>query len=310
MLVKLLSGGFCGLVICLVFVLVVLRAFRKMILRRILSAILTGERGVVALHNICCNASVWRLTGFCILQQEGVYRMTVRGIQATEKRSLAAPAMSLDVGRLTVLEAIQVGALGVGALGVGALGGLIAQAALPGWGETFRDVGGFRFWFFLFGAGVGLVGFALAAITTWLSLRSWLRYEDRLQEWHDVAIDAYIGADGSSTEQVVTMWELTASNPLHVLGAALAVQFRQQGGGGGSAPTVRSLQGDMWLPSPDGKMVNLGEVNTTQAQRLSDVFAQLGLIEGKEPRKAGRWVPSSADDTLRLVAQNWHKVKA
>jgi hypothetical protein len=103
------------------------------------------------------------------------------------------------------------------------------------------------------------------------------------------------------------MWELTASNPLHVLGAALAVQARQSGSAG--APSVRSLQGDMWLPSPDGKMVNLGEVNTTQAQRMSDVFTQLGLIEGKEPRKAGRWVPSSADDTLRIVAANWHKVK-
>jgi hypothetical protein len=84
------------------------------------------------------------------------------------------------------------------------------------------------------------------------------------------------------------------------------VQLKQQSAG---APSVRSLQGDMWLPSPDGKMVNLGEVNTTQAQRMSDVFTQLGLIEGKEPRKAGTWVPSNADDTLRLVAQNWHKVK-
>jgi hypothetical protein len=179
---------------------------------------------------------------------------------------------------------------------------------MPGWAQTFRDVGGFRFWFLLFGVGVALVGFALAAITTWLSLRSWLRYEDRLQEWHEVAIDAYIGADGASTETTVTMWELTASNPLHVLGAALAVQARQSENA--SAPSVRSLQGDMWLSSPDGKMINLGEVNTTQAQRMSDTFSQLGLIEGKEPRKAGRWVPGSADDTLRIVAANWHKVKA
>jgi hypothetical protein len=215
--------------------------------------------------------------------------------------------MNLDIGRLTVLEAIHVGALAVGALAVGAVGGLIAQAAMPGWAQTFRDVGGFRFWFLLFGVGVALVGFALAAITTWLSLRSWLRYEDRLQEWHDVAIDAYIGADGASTETTVTMWELTASNPLHVLGAALAVQARQSGTAG--APSVRNLQGDMWLPAPGGNMINLGEVNTTQAQRMSDVFTQLGLIEGKEPRKAGRWVPSSADDTLRIVAANWHKVK-
>jgi hypothetical protein len=216
--------------------------------------------------------------------------------------------MNLDIGRLTILEAIHVGALAVGALAVGAVGGLIAQAAMPGWAQTFRDVGGFRFWFLLFGVGVALVGFALAAITTWLSLRSWLRYEDRLQEWHEVAIDAYIGADGASTETTVTMWELTASNPLHVLGAALAVQARQSENA--SAPSVRSLQGDMWLSSPDGKMINLGEVNTTQAQRMSDTFSQLGLIEGKEPRKAGRWVPGSADDTLRIVAANWHKVKA
>jgi hypothetical protein len=215
--------------------------------------------------------------------------------------------MNLDIGRLTILEAIQVGALAVGALAVGAVGGLIAQAAMPGWAQTFRDVGGFRFWFFLFGAGVGLVGFGLAVVTTWLSVRSWLRYEERLADWHDVSIAAYEGADGASTETTVSVWELTASNPLHVLGAALAVQARQSGSAG--APTVRSLQGDMWLPSPGGKMVNLGEVNTTQAQRMSDVFTQLGLIEGKEPRKAGRWVPVSADDALRIVAANWHKVK-
>jgi hypothetical protein len=215
--------------------------------------------------------------------------------------------MNLDVGRLTVLEALQVGLMAVGALAVGAVGGLICWGAAPTLGYTFRDVGYFRFWLIVFGAGVAGVGFGLAVVTTWLSVRSWVRYEERLSDWHDVAIDAYIGADGASTETTVTMWELTASNPLHVLGAALAVQARQSGSAG--APSVRSLQGDMWLPSPDGKMVNLGEVNTTQAQRMSDVFTQLGLIEGKEPRKAGRWVPSSADDALRIVAANWHKVK-
>jgi hypothetical protein len=234
--------------------------------------------------------------------------MTMRGIQATEKRAPAAPAMNLDIGRLTVLEAIQVGLLAAGALAVGSLGGLIAQAALPGWAQSFRDVGGFRFWFVLFGGGVAVVGFVLAVVTTWLSVRSWLRYEDRLQEWHDVAIDAYIGADGASTEQTVTMWELSANNPLHVLGAALAVQARQSEST--VAPSVRSLQGDMWLPSPDGKMINLGEVNTTQAQRFSDVFGQLGLIQGKGNRQAGKWVPASADDALQLVAANWHKVKS
>jgi hypothetical protein len=215
--------------------------------------------------------------------------------------------MNLDVGRLTILEAVHVGSLAVGALAVGAVGGLVAQAALPGRFETFASAGWFRLWFFLFGFAVAFVGFGLSVTVTWLSVRSWLRYENRLQEWHEVSIDAFVGVDGALTEQTVTMWELTASNPLHVLGAALAVQARQSGSAG--APTVRSLQGDMWLPSPDGKMVNLGEVNTTQAQRMSDVFTQLGLIEGKEPRKAGRWVPGSADDTLRIVAANWHKVK-
>jgi hypothetical protein len=216
--------------------------------------------------------------------------------------------MNLDIGRLTVLEAIHVGALAVGALAVGAVGGLLAQAAMPGRYQTFAEVGGFRFWFLLFGVSVALVGFGLACVVSWLSVRSWLRYEERLADWHDVSIAAYEGADGASTETTVTMWELSATNPLHVLGAALAVQARQSGSAG--APSVRSLQGDMWLPSPDGKMVNLGEVNTTQAQRMSDVFTQLGLIEGKGARKAGRWVPDDAGKVLELVAANWHKVRS
>jgi hypothetical protein len=216
--------------------------------------------------------------------------------------------MNIDVGRLTVLEAVHVGALAVGALAVGALGGLVAWAALPGPLQTFADVGHFRFWFFAFGSGTAAVGFGLASVTTWLTVRSWLRYEDRLQEWHQVAIDAYEGNDGSTTEHTVTMWELTASNPLHVLGAALAVHAQQSGPAAG-APTVRSLQGDMWLGEGERNMVKLGEVNTTQAQRLSDVFAQLGLIEGKAPRQAGRWVPGSTDEILHLVRANWHKIK-
>jgi hypothetical protein len=220
--------------------------------------------------------------------------------------------MNLDIGRLTILDAIHVGALAVGSLAVGAVGGLIAQAALPEWAMSFRDVGGFRFWFFAFGASVAVVGFGLACMVSYLSVRSWIRYEDRLADWHEVALAAYEDNEGSSTETTVTMWELTASNPLHVLGAALAVQARHTARQSGStgAPSVRGLQGDMWLPSPDGKMINLGEINTTQAQRFSDVFGQLGLIEGKEPRKAGRWVPGSADQVIELVGKNWHKVKA
>lgn len=224
----------------------------------------------------------------------------MRGFTSSEKRVPVEPAMQLDVGRLTITEALAVGGVALAALFVAALGGLLAWAAGPrGW-ETLGGIGGLRFWVWLFGTLVSLVSFWLGVVVVRLTVRSWNRYEQRLQEWHDAAVAAFEDSEGQAVETTVTRWELSASVPRDVLLVALAVHSQVQAGER-NAHTVRALGGDLWLGG-----LRLGDV--AQAERMSRTLADLGLIEGKAQRKAGEWVPSSADEVLTLVQQNWSRV--
>jgi hypothetical protein len=38
------------------------------------------------------------------------------------------------------------------------------------------------------------------------------------------------------------------------------------------------------------------------------LFAALGLVEGRDKRRAGQWVPGSEGQVIDLIEQNWHKV--
>jgi hypothetical protein len=211
--------------------------------------------------------------------------------------------MNLDVGKLTIMDAAQLGGLAVAALFVASLGGMMSWGAGPSAGETLVNLGGFRFWIWFFGTTVGLVSFGLGTAVVVLTVRSWLRYENRLEEWHNVAIDAVIDNDGIEISRTMTQWELNHTNPRDVLLTALAVHARHMAGEH-NAHTVRELTGAVWLGN-----IRLGDVASGQGEHMSKTFRQLGLLKNVAPRKAGDWaVDGGPEKVIEIVTANWSKV--
>lgn len=227
----------------------------------------------------------------------------MRGMTASEVRRPVEPRMNLDVGRLTVREAAGLGGLAVAALGVATVGGLIAWAAGPHGYEDPANVSGWRFLLWSFGGLVAIVGWGLAVVICYLTVTDWLEYRRRLTDWHYAALDSFNQNGGVQIEQTLTQWELSAQQPLHVLAAALAVHQKVLAGEK-NAHSVRQLAGPAWLG-----LLRLGDVPNGQAEALGKTFEQLKLITGRAPRSAGEWAPKTADDVVRLVMENWPKVK-
>lgn len=226
----------------------------------------------------------------------------MRAIHATETRKPGQPRMNLDVGRLTLREAGGLAALAVGALFVGTLGGLITWGAGPHNGEGLGELGGFRFWLLLFGLAVAIVGWGLAVAICYLTITDWLEYRVRLNDWHHASLTAFENAGGIEIEQQLTLWDLTANHPLHVLAVAISVARRVEQGTP-AAWSTRQLEGPVFLGG-----VRLGEVNGQQAEAMGKMFADLGLVTGREKRKAGEWAAADEREVIRLVSQNWHRV--
>lgn len=231
--------------------------------------------------------------------------MTMKGLTASSSTRPAPALMDLDVGRINPKEAMQIAGLAVASLFAATLGALLANIAAP---DQFSSWSAWRLAIALFGWGVAILGAGLAVTLARLTYDDWVTYRRRLDEWHYAALDAYERAGGQTTEQTVSAWELTANSPLHVLALALAANQRVAAGQA-SAWSVRSLAGNVWLGAGGGRNVSLGELSPSQAEAVCKVFAQLGLVRGRGPRVAGEWAAQSADDVVRLVSENWVKVR-
>jgi hypothetical protein len=70
---------------------------------------------------------------------------------------------------------------------------------------------------------------------------------------------------------------------------------------------VREIEGDVWLRGSRGNLVKLGNVSAGTAERMGRRLAELGLVEGRKNRSAGRWVAASADEVLAMVADGWSR---
>ena len=223
----------------------------------------------------------------------------MKGFIATERVGPAKVPMSLDVGRLTPRDGFQLLGLAVGALAVASLGSLLAWAAFPLYPSDLSII---RLVFVVFGASVAFLGAALAWLTAWFCWRDWTFYQQRLADYHALVLSSHAQAGGVEVERQVTAWDLTATNPLHVLAVALSTHRRSQAGE--LAHSVRALEGPVFLGG-----VRLGDVSPSEAEALARKLAELGLIEGRAPRIAGRWVPDSAEYVLARVADRWNNTR-
>jgi hypothetical protein len=224
---------------------------------------------------------------------------TIKGTSFSEHTKPATIPVDLNALRLRMDEAIKLLGYALLCLVVGSGGGLIAMAAIP-WEGAWN---GWRVVFALFGGSVAVLSITLAWETRNISRASWRAF----LEWCHLYVDADIAGRTASGNQEttteLTTWELSSSTPRDVLLVALAVHMRVQEGESNAA-TVRKLRGDLWLGG-----IRLGDVNSSQAERLSRALAQAGLLGGRGGTSGGTWQPESYDQVVRLVVDNWGKVK-
>lgn len=221
----------------------------------------------------------------------------MQGITATEVRRPIEPRMNLDVGRLYLRDVLALAGVVLGLLALGTLGSYLVYLVQPAQPAPWS---GWQFVLVIFGSSVAALGFGLALVVSRLLYLDWTTYHQRLQEWHEVALDACSSTGGVETQQSYTLWELQSAQPRDVLLVALAVHVRVQAG----EPTpysVRQLD-DCWLGG-----LRLGDVRN--GEQMARSLEQLGLIRGRGQRKAGEWVPQTADEVLHLVQRNWSQVK-
>ena len=219
-------------------------------------------------------------------------------ITATERIGPAKMPMDLNAGRLTFQEGAQLFGLGVGALAAGALGALLAWLV---WPISLWEWSGWRFILAAFGLGTGALGLGMASITAWFAFREWSGYLRRKEDYHQLYIASHENVGGVEVERTITGWELVTDRPLHMLGLGLAVHERVLKGE--ETPfSERKLLGDgnVWLGG-----VQLGKVTPAVAQEASRFFADVGLVQGRGSRQAGRWAAQNEADVIQAVSKYW-----
>jgi hypothetical protein len=223
----------------------------------------------------------------------------MKGASLTESIRPVRAQMDLDVGRLTVREAVQLVGFTVGLLFVATLGALLLWLV---WPDYYQDWSGVRLVFASFAGSVVLFSGGMAVLVARLTIEDWKEYRLRLADWHAVAIEAYENNGGREVVKEMTVWDLTPSMTLHTLAVALACHRRAMQGT--SAPwSVRELTGPIMLGGH-----RLGSVSKGAAEEFGRDLSTLGLIAGRGPGKAGQWAAQSEGEVIDLVVANWKRL--
>ena len=223
----------------------------------------------------------------------------MRGVSLTESVRPVRSQMDLDVGRLTVREAVQLVGFTVGLLFVATIAALLLWLV---WPDYYEDWSGVRLVFSLFAGSIFLFSVSMAAIVARLTVEDWKEYRQRLQDWHVVAIEAYEANGGKEVVKELTMWDMTPTMPLHTLAVALSCHRRAQQGS--SSPwSVRELAGPVMIGGH-----RLGNVSKTAAEEFARDLATLGLVQGRGPGKAGQWGAENESQVVDAVIKNWKRL--
>ena len=232
-----------------------------------------------------------------------------RRTEDQQQFALFDPPIPLDAGKLDVKQAIGGYLLAGGLFTSGmvclALAALVfpngVDAATSDW-FAWRVVGAT-----LFVVPMGLSFWSAWGV--WLSVhRGFKQYDaflfDVRQMWLDAAEDLRGQPAWTSHTE-----EAFAIDLPHVLTMALAITWDlNQQRGQRKLWTVDAMCGSAYVAVPEGNgetYLHFGKLSKPMAEDLGQVFARLGLIEGRRERAAGRWTATDANDTVETVLLNW-----
>jgi hypothetical protein len=230
--------------------------------------------------------------------------MQTTNITARERIGTQDAPMNEDTGRLVANEAIQFAAIAGAALCIGAVCVLVATAALVGgdsyeWGivRLLRSFG------LLFGTSGAIVCYGFAGVVSWLTIRGWIAYQQRLANWHTAHLAAYKLSGGQQRERELTIRTMTLAEPLHVLAVALAVveRHREDGSVTWSGPALR---GEVWI----GRL-RMGDLGKNDSEQFSAALATLGIVKGRKAGAAGQLVTKEPAEVIDLVKRNFGKLR-
>lgn len=219
--------------------------------------------------------------------------MDIRQHERTQVVRPVAPPVDLDTGRLDIKRASAAAGFVLGALVVASVGGWLVVASSSGYERN---------WFGVFlGGGIACVALALGGVVLYVSLTESLDYRARVRDWHEQALWERQQSGGNETIEHVSEWELSTSNPAHVILAAINIQMRIAAGE--SIPwSTRKVRGPLFFA---GRRV--GDISKLTAESMGRQFGLLGLVEGRSEGDAGQWVPQDTDELIQLVVKNWRE---
>lgn len=224
-------------------------------------------------------------------------------IHAREKVLTQPTPMDQDAGRLVANEALQLAIIAGGALALGSVCVLIAQLAVGGDSYEPGPIRALRSFGVLLGASGGFLAYGFSFVVSWLTVRGWIAYQERLERWHFAQLAAYEAAGGQQTEREVRISAMTLAEPLHVLAVCLSVveRHKETGRVTWSGPALR---GEIWL----GRL-RMGDLGKSDAEQFSTALATLGLVKGRKTGAAGQLATTDPGEVIELVKRNFGKLR-
>lgn len=221
-----------------------------------------------------------------------------------ERISTGRGPMNLDAGRLLVREAVRVVALDIMALiGASVFASIFLLSAYAA-ANTTGVLRGVCIVLALAFFAVSLLICGGAGALTAHCIQDWRDYQGRLKAWHLAELEAYRAAGGAQVDRQLSVKALTIAEPGHVLWVALALAEKIRNGQA-EEPSVAALAGDVWV----GR-VKVGELSRTQAEDFARALAQVGVIKGRRPGKAGQLATTNPAELIDLVTTRAGRIKS
>lgn len=225
----------------------------------------------------------------------------MQGITASKHSAPAQTPIDLEAARLSERQIMT--RAGVAALClIGATAGLyvvVWSASVETYTllEWLRALFPWRIVGMIFGSGTAYIGISFAWRIRERTLEAMIAHDERVEEWHQAALESWRSANGQVVNESITEWTLTVNDPNAIIRALLYIYMSDD-------PTpwsVRKLSKDPLYVNVDHKMYRIGEMSQQTAEQFGSILAQAQVIQGRSQKSAGRLVEPDIIEAFKRV---------